>query len=84
MSELAEAWKAVHDRHEAIGDSLDLRPLFSGFDVQAGDVNDAAIAYAEACGEGVFPEGSTVDIAAAWCDGFTVGAMLFLRRLERR
>ena len=84
MSELKEAWKAIHARHEAIGDSLDLRPLFMGMDVSPMEVNEAAMAFAEqTTGERVEQSQHSLDVAAAWADGFTVGAMLFLRRAER-
>ena len=85
MSELAEAWKAVHERHEAIGDSLDMRPLFMGLDVDALEINGAAITFAEeATGEAIPDSEHALDVAAAWADGFMVGALLFLRRMERR
>ena len=83
MSELAEAWKAVHERHEAIGDSLDMRPLFMGLDVDVLEVNGAAIAFAEESTGEALPDSHTLDVAAAWADGFMVGAMLFLRRMEQ-
>ena len=83
MSELTDAWRAVHERHEAMGDSPDMRPLLMGMDVDIADIEVAAVAFAEeATGESVYSSQHALDMAAAWADGFTVGAMLFLKRLE--
>jgi hypothetical protein len=96
MSELREADEAVTRRQKSISEAIAratgkpsadvYRQLFIGMDVDAIEVQGVAWEHADAAAVLAVEEGGPIDfgtyLAASWMDGFSVAAMLFMRRRE--
>jgi len=98
MSEVRQADEAVHARAEAMSSLLDsegvsaldvYRRVFLGMGIDAADVLELSHLPADAQCELIkqnLDDGEEFSLndylSAAWMDGFSVAAMLFLRRTE--